>query len=156
MLYDELKALAHAQLRNAPHAPLRTTALVHEAWLKLVEQRDGFANRAHFFSVSATLMRRIVVDQVRAERSQKRGGDAAVVELEDVQSSAPLQCDVLALDAALERLRVLDALQADLVELRAFAGLTIDEAAAALDRSPATIKREWAMARAFLLRELSQ
>lgn len=154
-LYDELRALAHSQLGRTPEAPLRTTGLVHEAWLRLAEQQTRFASRAHFFSVAATLMRRIVLDHVRAERAQRRGGDVTHVELIDAEARGPSQWDVLALDAALEKLRALDVLQADLIELRVFAGLSLEECAAGLDLSVASLKREWAMARAFLIRELA-
>jgi len=146
-VYDELRRLAQrAMRRERTGHTLQPTALVHEAYLRLVEQRRAdWHNRAQFLGVAARLMRRILVDHARVTLG---GCDAPGVAIEE---SAP---DVLALHEALERLAALDAAQARLVELRYFGGLTIEEAAAALGVSPATLKREWVVARAWLRREL--
>jgi RNA polymerase sigma factor (TIGR02999 family) len=141
---------------------LQATALVHEAYLRLVDQRRvEWRNRAHFFGIAAQMMRRVLVDHARARLSAKRGGDARQVTLERVidageAEGADAGLEVLALHEALERLSVLDPLQARLVELRYFGGLNIDETAEALGISSATVKREWAIARAWLRRELSE
>ena len=154
-VYDELRRLARAYLRRErPDHSLAPTALVHEAYLKLVDQRRvQWQNRAHFFAIAAHLMRRILVDHARARSAAKRGGSR--VALEDVElATPPVDVDLLALDAALEKLAALDARQSRLVELRFFAGLTVDEAAAAIDVAPITVKRDWALARGWLFREL--
>ena len=159
-VYDELRRLAQrAMRRERTGHTLQPTALVHEAYLRLVEQRRAdWHNRAQFLGVAARLMRRILVDHARARHAAKRGAGATQVTLGGcdapgvaIEESAP---DVLALHEALERLAALDAAQARLVELRYFGGLTIEEAAAALGVSPATLKREWVVARAWLRREL--
>lgn len=154
-VYDELRRLASRHLRRerTDHS-LVATALVHEAYLKLVDQRRvRWQNRAHFFSVAARVMRRILVDHARSRGAAKRGG--VKVALEEIDpGAAPLDVDLLALDAALKKLGALDERQSRLVELRFFAGLTVDEAAAAMDVAPITVKRDWALARAWLFREL--
>lgn len=155
-VYDELRRVARRHLRRerADHS-LAPTALVHEAYLKLVDQRRvRWQNRAHFFGIAAQVMRRILVDHARSRAAVKRGGDAKVAFDDVVVGTAPLNVDVLALDAALEKLASLDARQSRLVELRFFAGLTVEETAAALDIAPITVKRDWALARAWLFREL--
>lgn len=142
---------------------LQATALIHEAYLRLVDQRQvEWRNRAHFFGVAASMMRRVLVDHARARLAEKRGGDLRAVTLECVADAdlqpddADANLDVLALHDALERLAELDPPQARLVELRYFGGMNIEETAAALGISPATVKREWAIARAWLRRELAQ
>ena len=136
---------------------MNTTALVHVTYLKLSGQRaEAFGNRAQFFALAARAMRRILVDHARGRAADKRGGGAIHVALDDVAvvSSEP-DMDLVALDDALERLAALDPQQARIVELRFFGGLTIDEAAAVTGISPATIKREWASAKAWLYRSLT-
>ena len=158
LVYDELRRVARRHLQREPpgHA-LQATALVHEVYLRLVDvDRLTLENRTHFFAVAAKLMRRILVDHARRQRADKRGGGATMVSLDDVSPAAqPPSVDVLALDQALAALVAIDARQVDVVELRFFAGLDIDEAAEALGISPATVEREWAMARAWLYRRLS-
>lgn len=158
VVYAELHRLARAHLRGerADHT-LQATALVNEAYIRLVDQtRIRWESRAHFFGTAAQLMRRILVDHARRRRSQKRGGDATRVELDEALWAAEERAiDVLTLDAALERLAALDARQSRLVVLRFFGGLTIDEVASVLEISPATAKREWATAKAWLRRELA-
>ena len=156
-VYDELRRVARRHLRGERDHSLAPTALVHETYLKLVDQRRvRWQNRAHFFGIAAQLMRRILVDHARARAAAKRGKDRTVVlDVEDVETP-PLDMDVLALDAALDKLAALDARQSKLVELRFFAGLTVEEVAATLQIAPITVKRDWAHARAWLFRELQQ
>lgn len=141
---------------------LQPTALVNEAYLRLVDQsRVHWRNRAHFFGVAAQLMRRILVDHARARLAAKRGGGVSALSLGDIAFSEEYaggdgDVDVLALNDALERLAALDPDQARLVELRYFSGLNIEETAEALGVSPATVKREWAIARAWLRREMEK
>ena len=157
IVYAELRRIAARQLRRdrADHS-LQPTALVHEAYLRLVTQnRVGLQNRAHFFGVSAEIMRRILVDHARRRRADKRGGgDERVAITSDLEAPADDRISVLAMDRALARLEAIDATLARIVELRAFGGLTIEEAAAVMKISPSTVKREWRIARAWLTREL--
>jgi RNA polymerase sigma factor (TIGR02999 family) len=158
LVYDELRRVAQRQLRRErPDHSLTATALVHEAYVKLVDQsRVHWHNRAHFFSIAAHIMRRILVDHARARTAAKRD-DAATIALEDVDVvTAPIDIDILALDSALEKLARLDSRQSQLVELRFFAGMTVEEIAGVLDVAPITVKRDWALARAWLFRELQQ
>ena len=156
VVYDELRRVAQRHLRRerADHS-LTPTALVHEAYLKLIDQhRVHWQNRAHFFGVAARVMRRILVDHARARGAAKRHGGATVT-LEEVDIGiAPIDVDILALDAALDKLGRVDSRQSELVELRFFAGLTVEETAAVLQVAPITVKRDWALARAWLFREL--
>ncbi len=159
LVYDELKRIARRQLRREPerHA-LQTTALVHDAYLKLVDQRRASAeSRLQFFAAAAGIMRRLLVDQARARHAAKRGAGVRRVSLDDGLTLAARDRDpeLLALDGALARLEGHDPRQARVVELRYFGGLSVEEAAAALGVSPATVKRDWAMARAWLYRELA-
>jgi RNA polymerase sigma factor (TIGR02999 family) len=159
-VYAELRRqAARAMRREGSEHTLQATALVHEAYLRLIDQnRVVWRNRAHFFGVAAQLMRRILVDHARGRRAAKRGGGLQPLALGDADapaSSVEAGVDVIALHDALERLAALDPAQARLVELRYFGGLNIDETAEALGVSPATVKREWAIARAWLRRELS-
>jgi RNA polymerase sigma factor (TIGR02999 family) len=158
LVYRELKRIAGGQLRNErPGHTLQATALVHEAYLKLVDQRDvSWQNRAHFFGVAAQVMRRILMDYAKSKVRDKRGGgmrqttlDEALVVSEDRAS------DLVQIDEALTRLEQLDARQAKVVELRFFGGLSVEETAEALGISAPTVKREWAMAKAWLYRELA-
>jgi RNA polymerase sigma factor (TIGR02999 family) len=159
LLYAELHRLAHHYLRGEhPGHTLQSTALVNEAYLRLVGQVPGqIDNRAHFLGVAAHVMRQILVDHARVERAAKRDGGYRI-ELDE--SMQPLQCAVdvnmLALDEALNGLAQLDPDQCRIVEMRFFAGLSIEETAAAMGISTATVKREWAIARAWLSRELSE
>ena len=158
LLYDELRRLAAAFMRRQPPGhTLQPTALVNEAYLKLAGQQGlSFARRASFFALAATVMRKLLVDHARAHNAAKRGGDAVRVTLDEGIASLPSRdVDFEDLDTALAELGRLDERQARIVELRFFAGLGIEETAAALDLSPATIKREWATARAWLHRRLS-
>jgi len=161
LVHRELSALASRQLsREWRHGRLQTTSVVNEAYMKLFDQRDvDWQNRGHFFAIAAQVMRRILVDHARRELREKRGGGAVHVTLEDaagVPQDSPVDAvDTLALNVALEKLEQLDPDQARVVELRFFGGLTVDETAAVLAVSPATIKREWAMAKSWLYRELS-
>ena len=159
LVYRELRAMAHRQLaRRAPGDSLVTTALVHEAYLKLVDRsRASFNDRGHFFAVAARAMRQILVDQARKRYSQKRGGRVRKITLED--GKVPLAeraAEVVALDEALIRLEEMEPRLGRVVELRFFGGLSVDEAAEALGVSPRTVKRDWLKARLFLHRELAR
>lgn len=157
LVYDELRRLADHYLRQerADHT-LQPTALVHEAYLKLVDQtRVDWQNRAHFFGVAAQIMRRILVDHARRHRASKRGGFQQKLTLDEaVDYSQPRDVDLVALDDALNALAQLDARQSRIVELRFFGGLSIEETAEALGVSPATVKVDWSMAKAWLRREI--
>jgi len=162
LVYDELRRVAARYIgRERPGQTLQATALVNEAFVRLVsEKARGFQNRAHFVAIAALSMRQILVQRARAKRAAKRGGAPARVTLDDAllrsDDAGPGDIDVLALDEALTRLAAVDSTQARIVELRYFGGLTIEETAEALRSSPATVKREWAMARAWLKRELEK
>jgi len=157
LVYDELRRQARLQLRRerAGHT-LQPTALVHEAFLRLAGQRRAqWQNREQFFAVAARAMRRVLVDHARARGAAKRGDGRTLIALDEAPApSAPPGVDVLALDRALDRLGEIDPRQARVVELRYFGGLTAPETASALDVSLATVNRDWAMARAWLFREL--
>jgi RNA polymerase sigma factor (TIGR02999 family) len=158
LVYEELRRLARARLdRTPPGNTLQPTALVHEAYLKLVKQADpGWDGRHHFFGAAARAMRDIVVDHARGKAAAKRGGGAAQVEMEavDIALERPPE-DILALDQALRRLEREDPRKAQLVLLRCFAGLTMPEAAAALEISERTAERDWSYIRAWLQAEMS-
>jgi RNA polymerase sigma factor (TIGR02999 family) len=160
LVYDELHLIASRHnAREWRGGALQTTALVNEAFLKLVGQRSvDWRSRAHFFAIAATLMRRILVDQARRERRTKHGGNVVAVPLDDAVAPAPANLDAIdtmALDDALRKLEAVDPGQARIVELRFFGGLTVEETAGVLDTSPATIKREWTLAKGWLYRELT-
>ncbi|HEY2295094.1 MAG TPA: ECF-type sigma factor [Thermoanaerobaculia bacterium] len=158
LLYDELRRLAAVYMRRQPQGhTLQPTALVNEAYLKLAGQSGlSFADRAAFFGLAATVMRKLLIDHARARHAAKRGGDAVRVTLDEGIASQPSQdVDFADLDTALTELGRLDGRQARVIELRFFAGLGIEETAAALSLSAATVKREWATARAWLYRRLS-
>lgn len=161
LVYDELHALASRYLsRERRDHTLQTTALVNEAFLKLAGQREvDWQSRAHFFGIAAKLMRRILVDHARRDGRVKRGGGAPHLPLDDFDPPAPGAAvdpvDACVLDTALARLEALDPQQGRVVELRFFGGMTIEETAEVMGISPATIKREWAVARAWLYRELT-
>ncbi|MGD0369863.1 MAG: sigma-70 family RNA polymerase sigma factor [Acidobacteriaceae bacterium] len=159
LIYGELRKLAHRYLRRERRDhTLQSTALVHEAWLRLVDQTQAkWRDRAHFFAVSGHMMRRILVDHARAQHRDKRGGGAEVLVLDeaiDLPRQRSLQ--LIALDDALVDLARLDARQSQVIELRFFAGLSIDETAEALGVSKATVNRDWITGRAWLLRELDR
>ncbi len=158
-VYQELHKLASSYLRKErPDHTLQPTALVHEAYLILIDQkRVQWQNRTHFFGIAAQIMRRILVDYARSQKAAKRGGEHLTVALEEAFGVAhPAQnVDLLALDTALQRLETFDPQQAQIVELRYFAGLKTDETAEVLGISLATVGREWSMAKAWLYRELS-
>jgi len=157
LVYNELRRLARAYLRRErPDHTLEGTALVHEAYLRLIDQRQvEWRNRNHFYALAAELIRRILVDHARARVAAKRGGSNLKLSLDE--SIAPAEekdLDLVALDDALKALAQADSQQSRIVELRYFAGLTIEETAEVLSISPATVKRDWAMAKAFLKREM--
>lgn len=162
-VYDELRRLAANYLRHErPGQTLQATALVHEAFLRLnAEKNHPWKNRTHFLAIAALSMRQILVQRARARHAEKRGGHNAQrialdeSALADVPATQPAGVDVLALDAALERLAALDPQQAKIVELRYFGGMTVEEVGEALDISPATVKRHWTIARAWLQKELA-
>jgi RNA polymerase sigma factor (TIGR02999 family) len=156
-VYAELRQVARRHLRRERDHSLAPTVLVHETYLKLVGQRRvRWQNRAHFFGIAAQLMRRILVDHARSRAAAKRGKDrTAALDFVEV-GTAPTEVDILALDAALDKLAAVDARQSKLVELRFFAGLTVEETAATLHVAPITVKRDWALARAWLFRELQR
>jgi RNA polymerase sigma factor (sigma-70 family) len=179
LLYQELRALAQRHLRRErPNHTIQRTALVHEAFLRLVNQKAvDWQSRAHFFALASSLMRRILVDHARARLAAKRGGGAAPLSLDEITDrsefddspASPADSvpeprhtddetndDVAAIDEALTRLAALDSRHAQIVEMRYFGGLTIEETAQALNISDATVKREWTLARAWLRRELSR
>jgi RNA polymerase sigma factor (TIGR02999 family) len=159
LLYDELRGLAVRQLRRerGDHT-LRPTALVHEAFLRLVDQKEGaWRNRAQFFALAAQSMRRVLVDHARAHHAAKRAGGWERVTLEEGDAvEGPRELDVLALNAALEELHAVDEGKVRLVELRFFGGLGVDEAAEVLGVSPSTLAREWRLVKAWLYRRLQE
>ena len=165
-VYDELFPLVYAELRRIaaremrrekPGRTLQTTALVHEAYLRLLKDASlSFENRAHFLGIAARAMREILIEHARARSARKRGGGAVRLTLDDFVAPVPSpSVDVLALDEALQRLARIDERHARVVELRYFGGLSVEETAAALELSPATVKRAWTLARAWLFRELT-
>ncbi len=159
LVYAELRRLARRYMgRESPGHTLQTTALVHEAWLKLIDQRRvRWQNRAHFFGVSAQLMRRILVDMARSRNYLKRGGGARQVELaEPLVVSKERDADISALDEALDALAAFDPRKARVVELRFFGGLSVEETAEVLKVSTDTVTRDWQAAKAWLYRELSR
>ena len=159
LIYQELRRLAHAQLRQErPDHTLQSAALVHEAYLRLIGLHPPqWESRTHFFAVAARLMRQILVDYARRHGAAKRGGGAATVSLDDAQRvSSRAAVDVVALDEALTALATFDARQSRVVELRFFGGLTLEEISAALEIAPATVQRDWTAARAWLHREMSK
>ena len=158
LVYDELRRLAaHKMAQEAPGHTLQPTALVHEAWLRLVgrEQQAQFQNRAHFFGAAAEAMRRILVDRAREKQALKRGGNLERMDIDAMDLPSPIPDDeLLALDEALDRLATVDTRAAEMVKLCFFVGLTQEEAARELGVSVSTAERVWAFARAWLLREV--
>jgi RNA polymerase sigma-70 factor (ECF subfamily) len=158
LVYQELRSVAaRARRRERAGHTLQTTALVHEAYLRLVDQRQvNWQNRAHFFAIAAQGMRRLLIDRARRHHAAKRGGGADMVPLSDsiADSPAVARVDVLALDEALTRLAAFDPRQSRIVELLCFGGLTVDEAAEVLQVSERTVHREWKVAKAWLYRAM--
>ena len=158
LVYQELHAMARSQMRRErPGHTLQCTALVHEAYMRLAAlDAARWQNRAQFFAISARVMRHILVDHARARKAHKRGGDAEVVQLDEALTvPAPGNVDLVALDRSLEKLAAIDERKVRVVELRYFGGLSIDETAEATGCSPMTVKRDWAIAKAWLFRDLS-
>jgi RNA polymerase sigma factor (TIGR02999 family) len=156
-VYHELRRLAAGYIRHEkPGQTLQPTALVHEAYLRLMKDRpERWQNRAHFCAIAAHSMRQILIERARARNAQKRWGEKARITLDEgLLGGAEQSVDLLALDEALERLAALDPEQARIIELRFFGGLTVEETADAMSVSPATVKRHWTVARAWLAREL--
>ena len=159
IVYNELRELATKKLRNeASGHTLQPTALVHEAYLRLIgSDDDDWENRAHFFGAAAEAMRRILIDRARSKKSQKKGGDAKQVSLDGVtEISLEKANELIALDDALDALAEVDSAKADLVKLRFFVGLNVEESASALGMSIRTAERNWAYARAWLHRQMNQ
>src|SRR5262245_46284110 len=158
LVYPELRSLARNYLRGDRDGTLQPTVLVHEAFLRLVDQRTAtWQNRAHFFGIAAQLMRRIIIDHARKRKAEKRGGGRLVTLDEDAENVTTDEgVDVVRVDDALRELEKLDPRRAKLVELRFFGGLTIEETAQVLDTSPATVKRDWLLAKAWLQRALTE
>ena len=159
LVHAELRRLAHRYMsRERPGHTLQTTALVNEAYVRLVNREDvHWQNRAHFFAIAAELMRTILVDHARSHAYAKRGGGAQKIELDEAMIvSQERAAEVVALDDVLKELAKIDPQQSRIVELRFFGGLTIEETAEVLNLSPATIKREWSTAKAWLYHELAK
>jgi len=159
LVYGELRKLARRYLRQErPDHTLQTTALVHEVYLKLIDQKlHDWQNRMHFFAITAQMMRRILVDYARGYRATKRGGACFKLSLDDAAEIAVgKNPDLIMLDDALSALSVMDPQQGRVIELRVFAGLTVEETAKVLKISPRTVKREWGMARAWLHQQMNR
>jgi RNA polymerase sigma-70 factor (ECF subfamily) len=158
LVQEELRQIARRCLRNEqPHHSLQATALVNEAYLRLIDaRRVNWQNRTHFLAMSARLMRRVLVDYARTKGADKRGGDMVKVTLSEADRADDIGEDVVALNDALEALEKIDARKGRIVEFRFFAGLTVKETAAVLDVSPQTVAREWTFAKAWLRRELKR
>jgi RNA polymerase sigma factor (TIGR02999 family) len=158
-VYKELRRMADRYLRaETPDHTLQTTALVHEAYLRLIDQtRVSWQNRAHFYGVAAQTMRRILVDHAKSKHRGKRGGDAPKFSLDEALNvSAERAAELIALDDSLDQLAAMDARKSRVVELRYFGGLSVEETAAVLDISPQTVMRDWNMAKAWLYQELKK
>jgi RNA polymerase sigma factor (TIGR02999 family) len=159
MVYDELRALAARALqRERSDHTLQPTALVHEAFLRLIDQTHAeYKSRTHFFAIAAQVIRRVLVDHARQHQAAKRGGQWLKVTLDRVEDTGGINAlDLLGLDEALTRLSALDERQGRVVELRFFGGLSVEETAATLDVSPRTVEEDWRMAKAWLKRELEK
>jgi RNA polymerase sigma factor (TIGR02999 family) len=158
LVYEELRRLAHQYMRRErPGHTLQTTALVNEAYLRLVDHRGmRWQNRAHFYAVAAQAMRRILIDHARSRKYLKRGGDVKMIQLEEAATVVQKQAaDLIALDDALSELAAIDPRKSKIVEMRYFGGMSVEETAEALDVSPVTVMRDWSTAKAWLLRALS-
>lgn len=159
LVYEEMRKIARRYMvRQRPDHTLQTTALVNEAYLRLIDSsKVKWQNRAHFFAISAQLMRRILVDFARARMNQKRGGGVQKVVLDEALTiSAEPSAELVALDDAMNELAAIDKRQSQIVELRYFGGLTEEETAEVLDISTRTVRRDWSLARAWLYRQLNQ
>lgn len=158
LVYEELRRMAKSYMNSQPSGhTLQTTALIHEAYLKLADQREKrWQNRAHFFAVAAQAMRHILVDHARSHKTEKRGGETQIVSLDDVAIISNERAnELVALDEALQNLSVLDERKSKVVELRYFGGLSVEETAEVLKISQETVMRDWRFAKTWLLRELS-
>ena len=161
LVYNELRKIAASYIRRErPGQTLQATALVHEAYVRLISEKShNWQNRTHFLAIAALSMRQILVQRARARKTVKRGGDPARITLDDAllpaKTAGPGAIDLVALDIALDRLAAVSERQARVVELRYFGGLEIEEIGEVLQISPATVKRDWTVARAFLKRELA-
>lgn len=156
LVYDELRRLASSYVRHERDLSICRTELVHELYLKIQNHPPEFENRSHFFGIAARLMRQILVDLAREQKRLKRQRDPATVSLSESGDRGVEQVDVLVMDQCLDRLQAMDPRKGDLVELRYFGGLTLEEIAETLNISLATVKREWSVARLWLLRELDR
>jgi RNA polymerase sigma factor (TIGR02999 family) len=159
LVYAELRRVAQHYLNNErPDHTLQSTALVHEAYVRLINQNfPQWQNRAHFFAVAAQLMRQILIDYARSHRASKRGGNVYKMALDDAEEQPQaVNVDIIALDDALKSLADMDAQQSRVVELKFFGGLSIEDTAEVLGVSPSTVKRDWVTARAWLYRELDR
>jgi len=159
LVYDELRQMARQYMSHqAPGHTLQTTALIHEAFIRLVDQKEKrFENRAHFFAVAAQAMRHILVDYARARSRAKRGGEVRVVSLEEAAiASEERAAELVALDDALDALDAFDPRKSRVVEMRYFGGLSVEETASVLKVSPDTVMRDWRLAKTWLLRELGR
>ena len=159
IVYEELRRQAARYLRRErPGHTLQTTALIHEAYIRLIDQKNvRWQNRAHFYAIAAQLMRRILVDHARSRQAAKRGGSDIKLPLEEAMiASKGREVDLVALDEALERLAAIDPQQCRVVELRFFSGMSVEETAEVLGVSPRTVKRDWNVAKAWLRREISE
>jgi RNA polymerase sigma factor (TIGR02999 family) len=157
LVYDELRKLAASKMaREAPNQTLQPTALVHEAWLRLVgAENPTFANRAHFFAAAAEAIRRILIDKARRKRAIRHGAGKEHVQLDELEIAAPTNDDeILEIDEALDKLAQQNSAEADLVKLRYFVGMTLEEAAKAMNISPRTADNYWAHAKAWLFNEI--
>jgi len=158
LVYDELRRLARSYLRRErPDHTLQATALVHEAFLRLIDQHSvTWQNRAHFFGIASQMMRRILVNHALARRTAKRGAVVETLSLDEAGAATQRGIDLIALDEALKELEALDPRQTRIVELRFFGGLSIEETAEVLSLSAATVKREWSTARLWLRRQIAK
>lgn len=157
LVYDELRRMARTLLRRErPTHTLQATALVHEAYLRLIEQHSvSWQNRAHFFGIASQMMRRILVNHALAHSTSKRGGDVVKLAFDEATGFAGQhEADLISLDEALKELELIDPKQAHIVELRFFGGLSVEETAEVMNISPATVKREWSTARLWLRRQM--
>lgn len=157
IVFEELKRIARAHMRReSPGHTLQTTALINEAYMKLAAQRNPvFNNRGHFFAIASKMMRRVLLDHAKAKLRDKRGGGAVHVELEDIHALTQRRSEeILALDEALERLSEIDPMKCQIVEMRHFGGMTVDETAEVLGVAPITVMRHWNFAKAWLNREM--
>ena len=156
LVYAELRRIAKSQLRGNTSQTLRPTVLVHEAYEKLIDQRQNdWKNRNHFFALSAQIMRRIVIDNARARKAEKRGGGGIKVSFDENLHTRNQEDEVLRIDEALNRLEKLSSRQKTIVEMRYFAGMSLEEIAEQMEMSLSTVKRDWTLAKSFLAKEMA-